>query len=111
MSNTNDARKNEELREAFRCLVSLANAKPKNNKMSCSVYVPLPGEKLDDEEEAQLHETASRVRIYLESWVIPVLEQHLGFNEQVVKEIMERQHEERFGKSNQPPEGRDKVKP
>lgn len=97
MEKKKTTRKDEELREAFRCLVSLAYAKPVGNQMTCSVYTPMPGEEVSDDRMEQVWTTSSRVRMFLQSWVIPVLEEHLGLDEQMMKEIMERQHAERTG--------------
>ena len=88
-------RRDEELREAFRCIVSLAHAKPVDNKMTCSVYLPMPDESRSEEQAEAVWQTSTRVRIFLQSWVLPFLEEHLGLDEQVIKEIMERQHDER----------------
>ena len=90
-----NTRKDEELREAFRCIVSLAYARPENNKTTCSVYMKEPGELRGEGQEEQVSATAIRVKNYLQSWVIPVLEEHLGLNEEVTREIMERQANER----------------
>lgn len=92
-----NARKDEELREAFRCIVSLAYATPVGNKMPCSVYVREPGERRGDDQAEAVWSTSNRVRIYMQSWVIPFLEEHLGLDATVIKEIMERQYDERAG--------------
>lgn len=93
MSNPKEQRKQEELREAFRCIVSLTHAKCIDNKMSCSVYQIKPFNTHWDEDTAI--EIAAAVKRYLQSWVLPALEEHLGLNESLLKEMMERQHEER----------------
>ena len=86
-------RRDEELREAFRCIVSLAHAKPVDNKMTSSVYALEPFN--TEWDPATVHGVSAAVRRYLQSWVIPALEEHLGLSEDMMKEIMERQHEER----------------
>jgi hypothetical protein len=92
MSNK-DIRKQEELREAFRCIVSLAHAKHEDNKMSCACYRIKPFNR--DWDPATVHEVSQAVKGYLQSWVIPALEEHLGLSEAMMVEIMERQHDER----------------
>ena len=84
----------QELKEAFRCIVSLAHAKPENSKMTCGVYNLRHMSDVDRDPDT-VYDVASHVKMYLQSWVIPALEEATGLREEDVKLAMETLHDRR----------------
>lgn len=78
----------QELREAFRCIVSLAHARPEDNKMTCGVYALKHMSDVPRDPDT-VRDVAKHVRDYLQSWVIPAMEDATGLREQDVKAAME----------------------
>lgn len=74
----------DDLREAFRCVVSLAGATPKDNKTTCGCYSHI-GFKPD---ERTIEETRISVQLYLNTWVIPKMESALGFDSHLTSDEM-----------------------
>jgi hypothetical protein len=83
--------KQDKLREAFRCIVSLAGATPKDNKTECGCYshigfIPDP---------QTIEETRRGIKLYLETWVIPLMEESLDFSSELVADEMLMSYHER----------------
>lgn len=84
----------QELKEAFRCIVSLAHAKPEDSKMTCGVYGLRHMSDVDRDADT-VRDVARHVKMYLQSWVIPALEEATGLREEEVKQAMETLHDQR----------------